>query len=198
MRIRPTAVLLAFLTGSLAAQPAPPPKVQWFPAAAAASAKPWQALVDRATLALGRQHLAAGTDTQPAAHDRDAVYCVLGGKAKLTADGATRDVGPGDCVFVAAATPHRFHDVAADLDAVVLHSAARPSTGGMVEGPVPTEQTAYPETSPRGATRIFYWFGTHSAGQVAIDHGTPLWNAGHERFLAKRSEEHTSETPVTL
>lgn len=188
------ALVLPFLLGlvaalglprALAAQPTPPPEVQWFPAAEAKAERTWLPLVDRATLSLGRYRLRTGATDAQAPHDRDEVYCVLAGKAKFTAAGETRDVGPGDAVFVAAHAAHRFHAIEEDLDLMVFFSAARPAHGGMIEGPTPTEQTPYPETSPRGGTRIFYWFGPASAGQVAIDHGQPAWNARYEQFLTK-------------
>jgi hypothetical protein len=53
----------------------------------------------------------------------------------------------------------------------------------MRAGPRPTEQTPYPETNARHATRVFYWFGPDSAGQVAIDHGQPRWQAAFDGFL---------------
>ena len=181
------AFLSTLLASALTAQQGPPPKVQWFPAAALADGKTWQPLLDRATLTIGRYRLAAGATDGQQPHDRDEVYCVLTGKAKFTAAGETRDVGPGDCVFVAADAAHHFHDVVEDLDLMVFFSSARAATGGMIEGPAPTAQTPYPETSPRGATRIFYWFGPSSAGQVSIDFGQPRWKAQYGAFLTKPS-----------
>ncbi len=41
-------------------------------------------------------------------------------------------------------------------------------------------QRAFPELSSRGSTRIFYWGGNHSAGQVEIHYGQPPWKAEYE------------------
>lgn len=168
-----------------AAQQALPPAVRWFPAAEAKNSGAWQSLFDGATLSLGRYRLAAGATDGQSPHDRDEVYLVVAGHAKFTADGTTRDVGPGDAVFVAARTAHAFREIRDDLDLLVVFAAARPATGGMAAGPAPTEQTPFPETSARGHTRIFYWFGPDSAGQVAIDHGQPAWNDRFEAYLQR-------------
>lgn len=167
----------------------PPPLVQWIPAAAstAEAGKPWRQLLDTGTLSSGRYRLQKGAADGQSPHDRDEVYFIVNGKAKLEAGGETRAVAPGDTVFVAAGVAHHFLDIEQDLDVLVLFSAARPDRGGMREGPVPTAQTPYPETSARGCTRIFYWFGPDSAGQVAIDHGQPRWQDAFDKFLRQPS-----------
>ncbi|MCA8954969.1 MAG: cupin domain-containing protein [Planctomycetes bacterium] len=167
------------------------PGVRWFPAAAVpaagAAAKPWLPLLDTTTLSLGRYRLKAGSRDGQTPHARDEVYFVISGKAQFTAGGDTRPVGVGDTIFVAAGMAHRFSAITADLDVLVFFSSARPATGGMAAGPRPTEQTPYPETSQRGNTRIFYWFGPSSAGQVSIDFGQPRWKAQYGAFLTKPS-----------
>lgn len=60
-------------------------------------------------------------------------------------------------------------------------------TRSLHAGDVPTEQTPYAENSARGASRIFYWYGPDSAGQVALDYGRPRWAASYEQFLNKPS-----------
>ncbi|MGE3171173.1 MAG: cupin domain-containing protein [Planctomycetota bacterium] len=187
-RLARTAGALLPFVATLPAQETPPPKVEWFAAGAADAAAPaWQPLLDRATMSIGRYRLAKGTTDGQQPHDRDEVYCVLQGKAQFTAADETRAVGPGDAIFVAAGAAHRFHDITEDLDVLVVFSTARPATGGMMEGPKPTEQTPYAETSPRASTRIFYWYGPDSAGQVAIDHGQPRWNRAYAKFLDQPS-----------
>ena len=185
MRATSLAVLLS--AAVLCAQGKPPAAVEWLLAHELSprleGAKVWLPLLSRSTLSLGRYRLPKGGTDGQQPHDRDEVYQVLAGAAKFTADGATRDVVAGDVVFVAAGAAHRFHDITADLDLLVFFSEARPASGGMIAGPVPTEQTPYPETSSRGATRIFYWFGPDSAGQVHIDHGRPHWSPAYEKFL---------------
>jgi hypothetical protein len=118
---------------------------------------------------------------------RDEVYHVLAGSARFRAGSATRSVGLGDSIFVAAGVRHQFLDIEADLDLLVFFSAAKAPTGGMAAGPRPTGQTAYPETSQPGNTRIFYWFQSDSAGQVAIDFGQPRWQQQYDRFLTAPS-----------
>ncbi len=182
------ASLFALLAmGSAFGQVKREPLVQWVSAAKAAAPinadSPWLQLIQAPTLTVGRYRIAkAGTDRQQP-HDRDEVYYVVAGRAKCTAGDETRDVGAGDSVLVAAGVEHRFHDVAADLDLLVFFSSAQRSTGGMAGHAPPTEQTPYPETSQRGNTRIFYWFGPGSAGQVSIDFGQPRGQAAFDKFL---------------
>ncbi len=44
-------------------------------------------------------------------------------------------------------------------------------------------QRAFPETSARGGTRIFYWGGNHSGGQAQIHFGQPQWNDAYDAKL---------------
>jgi mannose-6-phosphate isomerase-like protein (cupin superfamily) len=179
-------LLVSWLSVVVCAQQAAP--VQWFPAdrvaqQVRAAPSPWQQLLDVPTLRVGRYRLAEGATDGQRPHPYDEVYFVVAGMAKLQAGKETRPVAAGDCVFVAARVPHRFVDVETDLDVLVFFSLARPATGGMATGPTPTEQTPYAETSARGNTRIFYWFGPDSAGQVAIDFGRPKWQPAFDRFM---------------
>ncbi|CAE7226283.1 unnamed protein product [Symbiodinium sp. KB8] len=181
----------ACIPSSAVAQQGPPPAVQWLTADEVGeqlgSARTWVPIIDRSSLSVGRYRLRAGQQDGQAPHDRDEIYYVVAGAGKFTAAGETRAVTAGDTVFVAAAAEHRFHDITADLDLLVFFSTAVPTTGGMIAGPRPTEQTAYPETSNRGAARIFYWFGPDSAGQLVMDHGRPRWNPAYGKFLTQRS-----------
>lgn len=186
------ATALTALAPTATAQQGPPPAVVWHVGAQLeqllARTTPWVPMLGRSTLSVGRYRLKAGSRDGQSPHERDEVYFVVAGKAKFTAAGETRELHKGDTVFVAAKTQHHFHDIKEDLDVLVFFSDAVPTTGGMVAGPKPTEQTPYPETSARGATRIFYWYGPDSAGQVAIDYGRPRWNARYQQFLDKPSK----------
>jgi mannose-6-phosphate isomerase-like protein (cupin superfamily) len=48
-------------------------------------------------------------------HDQDEVYIVVRGRGVLFHDGKPDPFGPGDFLFVAAATEHRFEDFSDDL-----------------------------------------------------------------------------------
>lgn len=179
----PIRLLAVLCCGALAAQrPASP--VQWFPAAGdAAAPAPWAPFLQTSTMAAGRYRLAKGAADGQSPHDRDELYFVLAGAAKLQAGNETRAVAAGDAVFVAAHVPHRFLDVEQDLDVLVFFSKAKPAAGGMAAGPRPTEQTPYDEASQRGNARVFYWFGPDSAGQFCIDFGRPAWQPGFAKFV---------------
>ena len=46
-------------------------------------------------------------------------------------------------------------------------------------------QIPYPEQSTRGCTRIFYWNGDHSGGEVVVDYGKPVWRDDYDAVVAK-------------
>ena len=62
---------------------------------------------------------AGGVDGQ-SPHDEDEIYVVMAGQSRFTAGEDTRDVGPGDTIYVAAHVPHRFHDIVEDLRLIVV------------------------------------------------------------------------------
>jgi mannose-6-phosphate isomerase-like protein (cupin superfamily) len=62
---------------------------------------------------------AGGTDGQ-SPHNEDEIYVVMAGRSRFTAGEETRDVAPGDVIFVAAHVPHRFHDITEELRIVVV------------------------------------------------------------------------------
>jgi mannose-6-phosphate isomerase-like protein (cupin superfamily) len=76
--------------------------------------------INEGTLSLGLYELAAGATDPQRPHAEDEVYYVVAGRAKITVADETRDVGPGDSVFVAATVEHRFHDIAEDLSILVF------------------------------------------------------------------------------
>ena len=52
---------------------------------------------------------------------------MLAGRSRFTAGDETRDVGPGDTIFVAAGVPHRFHEITEELRLVVVFGPAEGS-----------------------------------------------------------------------
>jgi mannose-6-phosphate isomerase-like protein (cupin superfamily) len=66
---------------------------------------------------------AGGTDPQ-SPHTEDELYYVIAGRAIVTVGDETRPVVPGSLVFVAAAVPHRFHDIAERLELLVMFGPA--------------------------------------------------------------------------
>lgn len=78
-------------------------------------------------MSVGFYRLAAGGVDPQSPHAEDEVYVVVGGRARVTVGDAERQVGPGDTIFVPATVPHRFHDIAEDLELIVCF--APPETG---------------------------------------------------------------------
>jgi mannose-6-phosphate isomerase-like protein (cupin superfamily) len=66
---------------------------------------------------------AGATDTQQP-HTEDELYYVVAGRGMVTVGADTRPVVPGTVVFVAAAVPHRFHDIAERLELLVMFGPA--------------------------------------------------------------------------
>ena len=64
------------------------------------------------------------------AHTEDEVYVVMAGRSRFTAGDETRDVGPGDSLYVAAGVPHRFHDITAELQLLVVALPEDSRAGG--------------------------------------------------------------------
>ena len=72
------------------------------------------------TLSTGIYQLAAGAEDRQQPHDRDEIYFVEKGKARLEVDGEDVAVGPGSIVYVKAKVEHRFHDITEDLTVLVM------------------------------------------------------------------------------
>ena len=75
-------------------------------------------------LSCGLYVLAAGAADPQSPHTEDEIYHVLAGRARITVGAETRDVAAGDTVFVSAGVPHRFHDIAEQLRALVVFGPA--------------------------------------------------------------------------
>ncbi len=72
------------------------------------------------TMSVGYYRLPAGGIDPQSPHLEDEVYVVVGGRARVTVGDEERDVRPGDTIFVGAGVPHRFHDIAEDLELIVV------------------------------------------------------------------------------
>ena len=71
-------------------------------------------------LSVGLYVLPAGATDPQGPHTEDEVYVVMAGRGRVTVGEETREVGPGDTIFVATAVPHRFHDITEELVIVVF------------------------------------------------------------------------------
>jgi hypothetical protein len=47
-------------------------------------------------------------------------------------------------------------------------------------------QVPYPEVSQRGNTRLYFWGGDHSAGELSIDYGKPVWKEAYDAAVEKQ------------
>lgn len=71
-------------------------------------------------LSAGYYRLAAGGRDPQSPHREDEMYVVLAGQAWISVGAEERAVQAGDVVYVAAGIEHRFHDIAEDLEVVVV------------------------------------------------------------------------------
>jgi len=90
----------------------------------AASGGPWLEFARSTDLSAGLYVIEAGGVDGQSPHTEDEVYVILAGRARFTAGTETRDVVPGDTIFVAAEVPHRFHDIAEELRVIVVFGPA--------------------------------------------------------------------------
>src|SRR4051812_48411864 len=95
-----------------------------------AAGEPWVELLRVPDLSAGLYVLAAGAVDRQRPHTEDEVYVVLAGAGRFTSGDATRDVGPGDILFVPAHEPHRFHDITEELRLAVVFGPAEGSRAG--------------------------------------------------------------------
>ncbi len=86
----------------------------------AATGRPYLESLRSDALSAGVYVLRAGEVDRQQPHLEDEVYVVMRGRSRLTAGEEERDVNPGDVIFITAGVPHRFHDVVADLELIVI------------------------------------------------------------------------------
>src|SRR5689334_17361197 len=79
-------------------------------------------------MSVGVYLLSAGSKDEQTPHDEDEVYYVVRGRAVVHIGSSTQAVGPGDCIFVAAGTIHRFEEITEDLELLVVFAPAYSGT----------------------------------------------------------------------
>lgn len=100
-------------------------------AAAAAAGEPYHEFLREPSMSIGLYVLPAGATDGQSPHTEDEAYVVLAGRSRFTAGDATRDVAPGDTIFVPAGVPHRFHDITDELRLIVVFA---PPEGSLAPG----------------------------------------------------------------
>jgi mannose-6-phosphate isomerase-like protein (cupin superfamily) len=91
---------------------------------------PYDEFLRVADLSVGLYRLAAGAVDRQQPHTEDEVYIVMAGRSRFTAGDDTRDVGPGDTIYVAAHVPHKFHDITDELRLLVVFAPPEDSRKG--------------------------------------------------------------------
>ena len=75
-------------------------------------------------LSMGLYVLPAGGEDPQKPHNEDEAYYIVSGRGQITVGGESQPVQPGTIVYVSAGTPHRFHDITADLTILVFFAPA--------------------------------------------------------------------------
>jgi mannose-6-phosphate isomerase-like protein (cupin superfamily) len=91
------------------------------------TAQPYLEFIRTPSLSAGLYVLDRGATDRQQPHTEDEVYYVISGRGRVTVGDEVRDVRPGSIVFVAAAVPHRFHDIVEDLNLLVAFGPAEGS-----------------------------------------------------------------------
>lgn len=100
-------------------------------AAAASAGERYHEFLRQPSMSIGLYVLPAGATDGQSPHTEDEAYVVLAGRSRFTAGDETRDVGPGDTIFVPAGVPHRFHDITDELRLIVVFA---PPEGSLAPG----------------------------------------------------------------
>ena len=91
-----------------------------------ASGNSWLPFITVPTLQTGLYRLARDSEDRQSPHDRDEVYVVLEGVARMQLGDSEYSVGPRDTIFVKAGAEHRFFAIEEDLLLLVFFSEAAP------------------------------------------------------------------------
>lgn len=68
----------------------------------------------------GLYHLKAGSQDMQTPHDEDEMYYVVSGRAKLKLGDSSRDVSPGNLLYVQASEDHAFFEIEEDMTLLVI------------------------------------------------------------------------------
>ena len=98
-------------------------------AARAATGRRYHEFIRVPDLSGGIYTLDAGATDPQQPHTEDELYYVVSGRGVVTVGNETRPVVPGTVIFVAAAVPHRFHDIAVRLELLVMFGPAEGDRG---------------------------------------------------------------------
>jgi mannose-6-phosphate isomerase-like protein (cupin superfamily) len=85
-----------------------------------ATARPYLEFIRTGSMSIGLYVLRPGDEDRQQPHTEDEVYVVMAGAASFTAGESTTLVQTGDTLYVEAGVPHRFHDIAAELQLMVV------------------------------------------------------------------------------
>jgi mannose-6-phosphate isomerase-like protein (cupin superfamily) len=97
-------------------------------AAQAAGDRPYLEFIRSESMSVGLYVLPVDAVDKQSPHTEDEVYVVVAGRSRFTAGDQTRDVSPGDSIFVPAGLPHRFHDISEELRLIVVFAPPERAT----------------------------------------------------------------------
>lgn len=95
------------------------------------SGEPYLEFLRRPSMSIGLYVLAAGATDGQSPHTEDEAYVVLTGRSRFSAGDESRDMAPGDTIFVPAGVRHRFHDITDEQRLIVVFA---PPEGSLATG----------------------------------------------------------------
>jgi mannose-6-phosphate isomerase-like protein (cupin superfamily) len=101
----------------------------------AQSGHPYLEFQRSSALSAGLYVLPAGAVDRQQPHTEDEIYYVVTGSARISVGEEDAAVQPGSVVFVPAKVPHRFHDIATQLEVLVVFGPAEATGAGSGERP---------------------------------------------------------------
>jgi mannose-6-phosphate isomerase-like protein (cupin superfamily) len=93
------------------------------------SGRPYLEFIRSEAMSVGLYVLGIREEDRQQLHTEDEVYVVIAGRSRFSAGDETREVGPGDTLYVEAGIPHRFHDITEELQVIVVFAPPERSRG---------------------------------------------------------------------
>lgn len=120
-----------------------------------ASGQRYLEFLDRPSMSAGLYTLTAGSTDRQHPHQRDEVYYIADGRARLEVEDESYEVEPGSIVFVRAQAVHRFVEIEEDLQVVVVFTNRR-SEGGPVWQGVKMSEVLAPSAAEENVWNVFF------------------------------------------
>lgn len=120
-----------------------------------ASGQRYLQFLDRPSMSAGLYTLEAGSTDRQRPHQRDEVYYIARGEARLEVEDESYEVETGSIVFVRAQAAHRFVDITEDLHVIVVFTNREPEEGPVWQG-VSMSEVLEPRDGDNNVWNVFF------------------------------------------